>query len=628
MIPNGPWSIVKGWRLPRLNRQIDAVVLMERAIVACTVRHGKRHTSLNRMAAEDAALDLHDFHSGSRAHPVVPLLVTTDAVRHDGARPLMLQGVTPVMEACTHTVGERLREIDAAARFGPRLDPDAWHQESYRPVPSLIEAARMLYARHQVADIAHAHAGAIGLRDTRASINAAIAQARVENRPAILFVTGIPGAGKTLCGLDTAFAGEAAFLTGNPSLVHVLREALARDSGLDLRAARQRMEGVIQPLPGFRDAYLVAGTPPERVVVIDEAQRCWTAAHAIGKTALRPKPLLASEPALLLDIMARRRDGPVIVCLIGTGQEIHDGEGGLAEWGTALQSRPAWRVLAAPAALDSVLARQRLPSLTATELTPSLHLQAAVRSVHSAAVPGWVDAVLAGDNEGARHLARDGIPFSLTRDLSGLRVALRRACRGSRRAGLICSSGARRLRAEGLGATLPHDDPAATARWFLDRFPDVRASDALEVAATEFFCQGLELDAAGLCWDGDLVREGAGWQARAFRGTAWTRPRSALKLENKLNAYRVLLTRARYATVIWVPRGDAGDPSRDPVELDAIAAFLISCGCSDEQTSDGAPPLHPDRGQSSPASLVHGVGDPAFFFGGVGPRSEGCYLES
>ena len=170
------------------------------------------------------------------------------------------------------------------------------------------------------------------------------------------------------------------------------------------------------------------------------------------------------------------------------------------------------------------------------------------------------------------------MPFSLTRDLAVLRARLRRACRGTRRAGLLCSSGARRLRAEGLGATLAHDDPAATARWFLDRFPDVRASDALEVCATEFFAQGLELDAVGLCWDTDLLWDGAAWQARAFRGTAWTRPRAALKLQNKLNAYRVLLTRARYETVIWVPVGDPNDVSRAPALFDALADYLLRCG--------------------------------------------------
>ncbi len=578
MFPTGPWTVLPDWRLPRLRRRIDAVVLMPRAIVACTVRSGRRHSARDRDAAEDAALDLHDFHAGSRAHPVVPLLVTLDAARNAGARPLMLPGVTPVMEANTATLEPTLREIASAAAFGPALVDADWQGAEYRPVPSLIEAARMLYARHGVADIRCAHADAHNLGATRAAITRAVQAAAANRRPTIVFVTGIPGAGKTLCGLDTAFAGEAAFLTGNPSLVHVLREALARDSGMSLRAARQRMEGVIQALPAFRDCYAAGGVPPERVVVIDEAQRCWSAAHAIARTATRAAPLRQSEPALLLDIMARRDDGPVILCLIGTGQEIHDGEGGLAEWGEALRSRPAWQVVAAPGAMTATVARHRLPPLPNRAADAALHLDTPVRSLRSTVAPAWVDAMLAGDAATARGLARNGVPFSVTRDLAVMRARLRRACRGTRRAGLLCSSGARRLRAEGLGATLPHDDPGAVARWFLDRFPDIRASDALEVAATEFFAQGLELDAAGLCWDGDLIRSDGAWQARALRGTCWTRPRGPDKRMNKLNAYRVLLTRARYETVIWIPPGDAADPTRDPALLDGVAAFLLSCG--------------------------------------------------
>ena len=555
MIPEGPWTVLPDWRLPRLRRRIDAVVLMPRAIVACTVRAGRRHTGRDRDAAEDAALDLQDFHAGSAEYPIVPLLLTLDAARDSTARPLMLPGVTPVMEASAATLERTLHDIARSTPFGGLLDPQSWSAAPYRPVPSLIEAARMLYARHGVADITSAATDASGLRAARAVITDAVAHAATHRRPTIVFVTGIPGAGKTLCGLDTAFAGQAAFLTGNPSLVHVLREALARDSGLALRAARQRMEGVIQALPAFRDCYAAAGIPPERVVVIDEAQRCWTAAHAIARSATSRVKLPDGEPAMLLDIMARRDDGPAIVCLVGTGQEIHDGEGGLAEWGEALRTRPGWRVLAAPAAARGAVARQRLPPLPGLEHDAALQLGTGVRALRHPAAPAWVDAVLAGDGVRARALARGGVPFSVTRDLGVMRARLRRACRGTRRAGLLCSSGARRLRAEGLGGTLPHDDPPAVARWFLDRFPDVRASDALEVAATEFFAQGLELDAAGLCWDADLLWDGAGWQAHAFRGTTWTRPRVAEKRLNKLNAYRVLLTRARYETVIWVPPG-------------------------------------------------------------------------
>ena len=575
---SAPWTVIEDFRLPRLGRRIDAVVLLPRAIVACTVRAGRRHTARDRAAAEDAALDLHDFHAASRAHPVVPLLVTRDATQHTAARPLMLPGVTPIVEASEATLDATLTEVAASAPLCPALDPLAWQVAAYRPLPSLIEAARMLYLRHDVADIASAHADAQNLRATREAITAAIRAAAVRRQPTIVFITGIPGAGKTLCGLDTAFSGQAAFLTGNPTLVHVLREALARDAAVSVRAGRQRMEAVIQRLPAFRDYYALTGIPPERVVVIDEAQRCWSAAHAALKTAARTVPLADSEPGILLDIMARRQDGPVVVCLVGNGQEIHDGEGGLAEWGRAVLSRPAWQAFAAPCALTNPNPRERLPALPLLQTDPALHLGVPVRSLRSAVAPAWVDAVLAGDTARARSLSAKGVPFSVTRDLGVMRARLRHACRGTRRAGLLCSSGAKRLQAEGLGATLPHDDPAAVARWFLDYFPDVRASDALEVAATEFFAQGLELDAAGLCWDGDLVRDDHGWHTRAFRGTSWTRPLGAEKLQNKLNAYRVLLTRARYETVIWVPRGDAADPTRDPARLDAVARYLVEAG--------------------------------------------------
>ena len=616
---------ITDWRLPRLNRRIDRIVLMPGAIVACTLREGRKHTKRDRDAAEDAALDLHDFHAASRAYPVVPLLVTRDAVISNPARPLMLPGVTPVMECNDAALDATLQAIDSTSRFGAVLDPAVWRAAEYRPIPSLIEAARMLYARHGVAEIAAAHAEAGNLRATRQAIAAAIEQAAAGGRPTVVFVTGIPGAGKTLCGLDTAFAGDAAFLTGNPSLVHVLREALARDSGLSLRAARQRMEGVIQALPAFRDYYAGGGIPSERVVVIDEAQRCWTASHAIAKTADRRVKLLCSEPALLLDIMARRPDGPVIVCLVGTGQEIHDGEGGLAEWGAALRERPHWRAMAAADALGAHTDRQRLPHLPNLEPEPALDLRVPVRSLRSAAAPIWVDAVLAGDADTARCIAGAGVPFTVTRSLDDMRAQLRRNCRGTRRAGLVCSSGARRLRAAGLGATLPHDDPGAVARWFLDPRPDVRSSNALEVCATEFFVQGLELDVAGLCWDGDLIRDHAGWQLRAFRGSAWTKPRSAEKLQNKLNAYRVLLTRARYETVIWVPRGDPNDPTRDPAVLDAIATFLLSCGAKrlevDGEGQDMAPP---SKGQASPPPLFDSSPPE---LAGVWGRPEGCDLE-
>jgi hypothetical protein len=272
--------------------------------------------------------------------------------------------------------------------------------------------------------------------------------------------------------------------------------------------------------------------------------------------------------------------------LVGNGQEINTGEAGLAAWGEALAERSEWRVRAAPGVLGGADQRQRLfetqPAAMQVDAAP--HLDVPVRSIRSAAAAPWVDAVLAGDASRASGIAdaADGVPFLVTRSLSTARAALRRLARGTRRAGLVCSAGARRLVADGLSPNFPHLDADAVANWFLRRWPDVRASDALEAPATQFACQGLELDLVGLCWGNDLIRRDrhTEWIARSFAGTRWQEPRGEATIAYQINTYRVLLTRARYETVIWVPTGEANDATRNPAEFNAIAQFLLECGAS------------------------------------------------
>ena len=258
---------------------------------------------------------------------------------------------------------------------------------------------------------------------------------------------------------------------------------------------------------------------------------------------------------------------------------------------------------AAPGVLGGADPRQRLfAAQPATmQVDAALHLNVAVRSIRSAEAAPWVDAVLAGDAPRASAVAdaAGGIPFLLTRSLPAMRAALRRLARGTRRAGMVCSAGARRLVADGLSPNFPHLDADAVANWFLRRWPDVRASDALEVPATQFACQGLELDHVGLCWGNDLIRRGGRveWVARSFAGTRWQEPRGEAAIAYQINTYRVLLTRARYETVIWVPEGDPRDPTRSPAEFDAIARFLMECGALavpdalPEERTDPAPTL-------------------------------------
>jgi hypothetical protein len=591
------WLLLE-YPMLRLGRRIDAVLLTDRAILVLEFKRTQADADALRQV-EDYGLDLYDFHEHSRRHPVIPILVTEGAPATQTGMPLLWIGVSPVRQTRPENLATEITSVLQAV--GPpttRLDSATWIAGAYRPVPTIIEAACMLYSRNGVAEIAAARADQRNLHETTHALREALAAHRHAGTKVILFVTGIPGAGKTLCGLNAAFSAQTTetgtsltgtFLTGNPTLVHVLREALARDaihSGATPRIARRRMESVIQALPRFRNHYLEhpAEHPPETVMVIDEAQRCWSRDYAIRKTRDKPTQLTDSEPGHLLDIAARHAHFAGIVCLVGSGQEIHDGEGGLAEWGQALRTRPEWAVAAPPDIATTTQADPRwcLGPLPHVTLNPSLHLDVPIRQIRSTTASAWVDAVLRGDAAAAQDIAAGTtLPFTLTRTLAELRRALRNRARGGRRAGLLASSGARRLRAEGLGAELPHMDATAVAHWFLDHFPaDIRASDALEQVATEFSCQGLELDYTGLCWDADLIRaRGAtAWHPRNFVGTRWQNIHSAEAAANQLNTYRVLLTRARYETIIFVPRGDVADPTRTPAIYNDIASFLQHCG--------------------------------------------------
>lgn len=588
------WRVLFECDLLRLEKRADVVVVTDRAILVLEFKHGARaFAAADLRQAEDYALDLHDFHAGSRAHPVVPVLVATEAPPARFDPPLIWHGVTPVLCSNGAQLGGLIASVQAGVgQPATRLNAATWEVAPYRPVPTVLEAATLLYRRNSVAEIAAARADAPNLTRTAAAIARAIGRAQAERAHLVVFVTGIPGAGKTLCGLNVVFGAlrshGAAFLSGNVPLVTVLREALARDAapsgGRLLQASRRQAQTALQNVHRFLEQYVIHADhiPPERVIVFDEAQRAWDAAQATRDTQRRVSRLTMSEPGHALEIMGRHDGWSVIVALIGGGQEINTGEAGLAEWGRVIAGDPRWRAIAAEGATTAADPAQRLadgprPWLTFDE---DLDLTVPMRSVLEAAGSPWVDAVLRGEAEEASAIAAraGGVPFLLTRDLDAMRAGLRVLGRGLRRAGLVAAAGARRLRADGLGVQVPD-----VADWFLNRWPDIRSSEALETFATEYDCQGLELDVVGLAWGGDLARAAEGWRPRRFAGNRWFQVRSAEERRFILNTYRVLLTRARYETVLWVPRGSAADDpfhdaTRDAAEMDAIAAFLLACG--------------------------------------------------
>lgn len=611
----------------RLERRADVIVLTEQLILVLEFKSGASPlTPADRAQVEDYAQDLHDFHGLSRGRPIQPMLIATgtQAVR-TMQLPLPIDGVHRVIDANATSLGSRMAELrdHAWPRHTP-LDPLAWLDAPYKPVPTIVEAAARLFARNSVAEITTSRADATNLTATTDAIVQALTDARANETKVAIFVSGVPGAGKTLCGLNIVFGEHrregTAFLTGNAPLVAVLREALALDRagvslalgpsndpqkrrrGQALRQARHETHQALQDVHRFlADNVKRTGPPPERVIIFDEAQRAWDREKATRDGQNRKSQLHLSEPAHAVEIMGRHDGFAAIVALIGNGQEINTGEAGLTEWGAVLAENAAWRAVVSPRAIANTEPSQNLAKGSAPWIrtVPALHLDVPIRSIRSTNSAAWVDAVLQGDIEDARRIAAPEVPlFYLTRDLTDAREALRAWTPALRRAGFVCSSGARRLRGEGFDAQLLGNDEAVS--WFLERWPDTRGSDALETAATEYSCQGLELDAVGLTWGGDLIRSGGQWHHRRFVGTTWQSIQKDNDRRYLRNTYRVLLTRARYQTVIWVPPGCSRtdqwhDSTRPAGLMDEVASFLFDCG---------AQRLPSPSRQSSAAALI------------------------
>jgi len=592
--------------IPRMGRRADAVIVIGGLVFILEYKVGER--GFPRHAIEQVhgyALDLKNFHVTSHDLAIVPLLIASEAPPQQLG--FGFWAADRVHDPVLLSPGDLLPTIRrfVAAGDAALLDARAWAQGGYRPTPTIIEAAEALYRGHDVAEISRSEAGAENLTRTATAIEAVVERMKAHGGKAICFVTGVPGAGKTLAGLNIAsgrlardIGEDATFLSGNGPLVDVLREALRRDlrrqagaAGVGDGDARHRSarspDKFVQNVHHFRDEYLDrTQVPSEHVVVFDEAQRAWD--RAMTADFMRKKRGQAgfdqSEPAFLLSVMDRHPDWCVVVALIGEGQEINRGEAGVAEWVRALQGDLRhWQVhmpphlLAENGGLDAGLRWHLAQRVSAPD--PALHLAVAVRSFRAERVSAFVAALLREDAGQARALLppTPAFPIVRTRSLAHGRAWLRQHRRAGERAGLLASSNALRLKPEGLFVKAKVD----VCDWFLNPGDDVRSSNALEDAGTEFDVQGLELDWTCVAWDLNL-RRADGWQARSFRGTRWQAIHGdgdALgRADYVRNAYRVLLTRARQGMVIFVPPGDSADATRPPADYDSIDGWLAACG--------------------------------------------------
>ncbi len=594
-------SIFLEFNIPRIGRRIDVVLLIGPVVFVIEFKVGE--STFERSAVDqvwDYALDLKNFHEASHTVSIVPILVSTEASK---SRALQLTADEDNVFRPILVSASGLREaIECGLKIvtGAAVDGQRWSQAPYRPTPTIVEAARALYAQHSVEAIARFDAGAQNLRITSQRIEGLVDEARTHRRKLICFVTGVPGAGKTLVGLNVATqrraAGEthAVFLSGNGPLVAVLHEALTRDE-----VARQKNRGIrvrkgkvgasvkafIQNVHHFRDEALAdLGPPDEHVAIFDEAQRAWNlrqTANFMRRKKNHPG-FSQSEPEFLISCMDRRADWAVIVCLVGGGQEINIGEAGIDAWLDAVQTKfPDWHMYISSKLTDSEYAAGKAIEMVRqrrnVHFDDSLHLAVSMRSFRAENVSAFVKSLLDCEREQARDaFARciDRYPIAVTRDLTLAKQWVRSHARGTERFGLVASSKAQRLKPHAIDIRV-NVNPV---HWFLNGREDTRSSYYLEDAATEFQVQGLELDWACVTWDGDLRFTESGWSFHDFRGSRWQKIANIENRRYLCNAYRVLLTRARQGMVIFVPPGDLSDPSRLPEFYDSTFNYLTQLG--------------------------------------------------
>jgi hypothetical protein len=597
-------SIYFEYAVPRLGKRIDVVLLIDHVIFVIEFKVGEKEFTASAIdQVLDYAVDLKNFHETTHERAVAPILLATKA---KSALPIVgatsqNDGVLLPIRATVEQFASVLRDVLLFTDGSP-INAAAWEQGRYRPTPTIIEAAMALYGGHGVADISRSDASATNLATTSVSITNIIRESQRASRKAICFVTGVPGAGKTLVGLDVATKYNdkdselySVFLSGNGPLVAILQEALARDqvrrereAGRKLKkgVATSRVKAFIQNVHHFRDDCLIdlAAPPVEHVAIFDEAQRAWdqqqTASFMLRKKQ-RPN-FTQSEPEFLISCLDRHRDWAVVICLVGGGQEINTGEAGIGEWIQALErSFPNWHLhISSRLHDDEYAAGAFIGSLKQREnvrFDDGLHLGISMRSFRAENVSALVKQVLDRDISVARETlatVQARYPIVVTRNLARAKEWLKQQARGTERYGMIVSSQAQRLKPHAIDVRSPMEP----IHWFLDDKDDVRSSLYLEDVATEFHVQGLELDWACLVWDADFRYSEDGWQHFSFVGSKW---QHIHKIERQMylkNAYRVLLTRARQGMVIVIPEGDPEDPTRNAAYYDPTFEYLRSVG--------------------------------------------------
>lgn len=589
--------VIFEYTIPRIGKRIDNVILYRGIVFLLEFKVGA--FSYPKYAIEqvlDYALDLSCFHKESHSKLLVPILICTEATDIDAPIKELRENILNVHMCNGNNLSNYIESVcERYKRSG--FEASKWMNSIYMPTPTIIEAAQALYSGHNVEDISRNDASAINLNQTTQAINEIIDYSKTNKRKSICFITGVPGAGKTLAGLNIAVERQktdnnehAVFLSGNGPLVDVLQEALARDdvkrNKVKKTDALRKSKEFIQIIHHFRDdAIAVESAPFEKVTIFDEAQRAWDEAN-LADFMKRKKGKLdfnMSEPEFLISVMDRHKDWATIVCLIGGGQEINKGESaGISGWFEALKNKfTDWDIYISDKITEDEYSKGKsfdeLFNGLNYRVVDDLHLSVSLRSFRSEKVASFVKALLDADKVTAKTLYeefKEKYPICITRDIGSAKDWIKGKALGTQRYGLTASSGAKRLRKYGIWV----DNKVKATNWFLNDKDDVRSSYFLEETATEFDIQGLELDWSIVAWDADLRFVNNKFNYYSFKGTKWQNIKSEDKVLYLKNAYRVLLTRARQGLVIFVPKGDENDWTMKAEFYDGIYKYLKEIG--------------------------------------------------
>lgn len=650
-----PWKdedayIFFEYDIPRLGKRVDIVLLIKGVVFCLEFKVGKREAMQADMEQVlDYALDLKNFHLYCADRPIAPILVPTEyekktvtiqpSAYDDEIYNPLIAGRDNLQQVIEKVLAAGAKEYDHE-RWGWQ-----WLISPYSPTPTIIEAARTLYENHSVEDITRHEADKVSTDKTIAFILDVIDRSKRNREKSICFVTGVPGAGKTLVGLDVAIKqsykdGEidkengAVYLSGNGPLVAVLTEALAVDNqkkckerGVkkNLSDSRREVREFLQIIHRYRDNMLAKIKNPvengrleidpekavshgetgygevEHVAIFDEAQRSWTHKRLAdylkrGGTygnKLKVPNFPVSEASFLIWSLDQRQDWAVIICLVGGGQEINTGEAGISEWIKALNEEyKHWKVYISNKLTEPEYAEGKVNELLEyndnVTYSENLHLAVSLRSFRAETLSSFVHSLLSFGPDAATlycDVKEKGYPILLTRDINKARTWLRAKARGTQQTGILVTKVAARFKPQAVSVLAQGDENAI--HWFLEDKTDVRSSNYLEEAATEIQVQGLELDYACILWDADMRYHNGDWRFFKFNGkNKWNPENNAENRKYMLNAYRVLLTRARQGIIICVPEGNhrlnsegfPEDQTRLPEFYDGTYQYLKSIG--------------------------------------------------